>query len=65
MPFDSNLFKSILENFQIVDEFIIIFSFPVEFGETHLSRVDNIDDLAVDSSGSELLDLGEIELSVY
>ena len=58
MPFDSNLFKGILKDFKIVDEFIVIFSLPIDFIQGNFSRVDNINNLAIDCTWSQLLNFG-------
>ena len=58
MPFDSYLVKSALQNFEVVYEFIVMFGLPVDLGEGNFAWVDNIENLAVDCPGAQLLDFG-------
>ncbi len=62
IPFDSCFFECGLEDFEVVDEFVVVFGFPVDFVDGDFSRVYDIYDLAVDRAGSELLDFGDVEL---
>ena len=56
MSLDSYFLKRVLEDFQVIDELIIIFSFPIDLIQSNFARMYNINNLAIYSSRSQLLD---------
>ena len=62
ISFDSYLFEGGLEKFEVVDKFVIVLGFPVDFVHGYFSGMDDIDDLAVNGSRSELLNFSDVDL---
>jgi len=63
VPFDADLVEGVLEQSEIVDELVLTPGLPVDLGHGHFARVHYIDDLAVDGSRTQLLDLGQVQLN--
>lgn len=57
---DPNFVKCRLKDLKIWNKFIIVFSFPVNLVDGDFTRMNDIDDLAVNSSRSKLLNFVEI-----
>jgi hypothetical protein len=57
---DTKLSKVLLEYFKVGNILIIIFGFEVDFVELDFIGIEEVEDLAIDSASTELLDFGEI-----
>jgi len=54
--------EGLLQHFEIYYELVVKFSFPVYFVHRQLAWIENVDQLAVDSSGAKLLNLSYVHL---
>ena len=45
---DANLLEGVLEDPEVLDELVVVLGLPVDLGHANCTRVDHIDDLAVD-----------------
>eukprot|EP00178_Gracilaria_changii_P010913 TRINITY_DN31575_c0_g1_i2.p1 TRINITY_DN31575_c0_g1~~TRINITY_DN31575_c0_g1_i2.p1 ORF type:complete len:147 (-),score=1.35 TRINITY_DN31575_c0_g1_i2:37-477(-) len=50
ISFDADFIEGVLKNTIISYELIVIFGFPVDFSDSDFTRMNHIDDLAIDSS---------------
>lgn len=57
---DLVLREGLLQNFEVLDIFVVMLGAPLNFGHGYRSRIYGVDDLAVDGTGSALLDLGQL-----
>lgn len=62
---DAHLCEGSLENLQIGNKLIIVFSSPVDLAHSHFPWVDDINDLTIDRARTQLLDFGEIQLNEW
>lgn len=62
MALDSEFVEAVLEHAKVVHELVVVFGFPIDFGEVDFAGVDDVEDLAVDAATAQLLDLGNVEL---
>lgn len=62
MLFNSILVEGILEHLVIINEFVVEFSSPLDFGDTEGSWIYGIHDLAVYRPSGALLYLGKLKL---
>jgi len=60
MSRDSILVKSFLKDFIVVHKLILMLGTPVKLADRESPRVDRVNDLTINCSGSSLLYLGQV-----
>jgi len=56
----AHLSECLLQYFEVVDELVIVFDFPVDFCHGHATWVEGICELTVDCPSAELFYFGEV-----
>ena len=60
ISFNTCFLEGSLKDFEVVDELILSFGFPVDFGHVNFAWMDNINNLAVDWTSSKLFYFGGV-----